>query len=376
MSSTTQKTITPVDLVAERAALGSALNEAIQGVLESGQFILGPEVARFEADFARRCGASYACAVASGTDALVLGLLALGVKPGDHVVTSPFTFFASAGSIAWIGARPLLADVDLDTGLLNPEAAGRAVDAKTTCILPVHLYGQLADMRALRRLADEKGVALLEDGAQAAGAMRDGYQPGELGDACTFSFYPSKNLGACGEGGLVLTRSEAVQERLKLLRDHGSPGKYQHHYVGSNSRMHGFQGAALNVKHAYLDRWNARRREIAARYDAAFAGLDGVSTLKCFPNSSHAYHQYTLRVTGCERDALQAGLAERGIIAAVHYPIPVHLQQAAESWGYGPGDFPNAEQLCREVLCLPVHPFLEDDDVERVIDGVAALVSG
>jgi len=372
MSATSQKMITPVDLVAERAALGSALNEAIQGVLDSGQFILGPEVARFEADFAERCGAPYAKAVASGTDALVLGLLALGVRPGDHVVTSPFTFFASAGAIAWMGATPRLADVDLDTGLLNPEATAAAVDEKTTCILPVHLYGQLADMRAMRRIADEKGLYLLEDGAQAAGASRDGYQPGELGDACTFSFYPSKNLGACGEGGLVVTHSEQVAERMRGLRDHGSPGKYQHHFIGCNSRMQGFQGAALNVKHAHLDLWNARRRAIAARYDAAFAELAGIETLRCFPNSEHAYHQYTVRVLG-DRDALQAQLKERGIIAAVHYPIPVHLQEAAQPWGYAAGDFPNAEQLCREVLCLPVHPFLEPDDVERVIEAVLQL---
>jgi dTDP-4-amino-4,6-dideoxygalactose transaminase len=373
MSSTTLKTIAPVDLVAERAALGQDLNDAIQSVLDSGQFILGPEVKRFEEDFAKRCGAPHARAVASGTDALVLGLLAVGVKPGDHVVTSPFTFFASAGAIAWMGAIPRLADVDLDTGLLNPEAAAAAVDEKTSCILPVHLYGQLADMRALRAIADDKRVALLEDGAQAAGAMRAGYQPGELGDACTFSFYPSKNLGACGEGGLVVSRSEAVAERMQGLRDHGSPGKYQHQYVGCNSRMHGFQGAALNVKHAYLDQWNARRREIAARYDAAFAKTPGVATLKCFENSQHAYHQYTLRIADAGRDALQAGLKQRAIIAAVHYPIPVHLQEAAKPWGYGPGDFPHAEQLCREVLCLPVHPFLSDDDVQRVIDGVQEL---
>lgn len=366
--------IAPLDLAAERAFLGPALEEAVLRVLRSGQYVLGPEVERFERDFAAYCGAKHGVAVSTGTEALVLGLLALGVERGDHVVTSPFTFFASAGAIAWIGAEPRLADVELDTALLEPRTAEAACDAKTSCILPVHLYGQLADVRAFRKLADRKGLALLEDGAQAHGAARDGLRCGALGDAGTYSFYPTKNLGAAGEGGLIVTQRDEVAKNLRELRDHGSPAKYRHARVGTNARMHGIQGAVLNLKLPHLDAWNRRRRALAARYDDAFRNGPCVRALACVDSSEHVYHQYTVRITeGASRDAVQQGLAARGIGAGVHYPLPVHLQEAAEPWGYGPGDFPNAERLAREVLCLPVHPFLGDAEVDRVAEAVLAL---
>jgi dTDP-4-amino-4,6-dideoxygalactose transaminase len=346
--------------------------------VRSGAYVLGPEVERLEQDFAKLHRVPLpGLGVANGTDALIVALRALGVQAGDHVVTSPFTFFASAGAIAWIGAQPVLADVELDTALLDPQLAEAAIDARTTCLLPVHLYGQLADMRAFRALADKRKLTVLEDGAQCHGAERDGVRCGELGDAAAFSFYPTKNLGACGEGGMVLTRRADVHARAKRLRDHGSPVKYAHAEIGTNSRLQGIQGAVLNVKLPHLERWNARRRAIAQRYDAAFAGSDVIAPLAVARNSVHVYHQYTVRVRGAvARDVLIERLKARQIAAAVHYPTPVHLQEAAKPWGYRAGAFPNAETLAREVVCLPVHPFLSDSDVDRVAESVLQIARG
>lgn len=374
MTPTQTKPITPIDVPAERVELGPALDDAVLRTLASGKYVLGPEVEALERDFAQLHGVAHGVAVGTGTDALWLGLLALGVEPGDHVLTTPFTFFASAASIALIGAKPVLADVEPDTALLDPKAAERALDGKTRCLLPVHLYGQLADMRAFRALADRRGLKLLEDGAQAHGARRDGHACGALGDAGTFSFYVTKNLGAAGEGGMVLTRHAEVALSLRRLRDHGSPQKYVHARIGTNSRLQALQAAILNVKLPHLERWNARRREHAARYDAAFAGSTTVVPLRTVPGATHAYHQYTVRIRGGRtRDQVLSALAEQQIFAAVHYPTPVHVQEAARPWGYGPGDFPHAEALAREVLCLPIHPFLSRADVERVAERVLAL---
>ena len=371
MTPTTMTDITPIDLVAERAVVGPAVNAAVQRVLESGRFVLGPEVEALEREFASLCGVSHGVGVASGTDALIVGLHALGIQPGDHVVTTPFTFFASSAAIALVGAKPVLADIDPETALIDVEAVRTAVDNNTTCLLPVHLYGQLADMRGLRELADERGLMILEDGAQAHGSMRDGYACGTLGDAGTFSFYVTKNLGAAGEGGLVVTDRDDVNERLRQLRDHGSPAKYVHALLGTNSRLHAIQAAVLNVKLPYLAAWNARRDELAQRYTTALTGSEGMRPLVKAPDVVHAWHQYAVRIPGeGVRDRVQADLAQRGIFAAVHYPTPVHLQEAAQEWGYGPGDFPHAEALAREVLCLPIHPFLADADVDRVVEGL------
>lgn len=370
------KPIAPVDLAAERAALGPVLEQKILEVLRSGAYILGPEVEKLERDMAALCGVPYGVGVANGTDALVIALRASCVQPGDHVVTSPFTFFASAGSIAWMGARPVFADVQLDTALLDPALAKRAIDSKTTAILPVHLYGQMADMKAFRAICDERKLALVEDAAQSHGAKRDGFGCGQLGDSAAFSFYPTKNLGACGEGGLVVTRHEAVYQRAKRIREHGSPVRYTHAEIGTNSRLQAFQGAALNVKLPHLAAWNERRRAIAARYDAAFKGSRDVLPLVTLPGATHVYHQYTVRVLDVPRDEVVENLKTKKIFVGVHYPSPVHLQEAAKPWGYGPGDFPNAERLAREVICLPVHPFLSDADVDRVAENVLQLSRG
>ena len=373
-TTTTETAIQPLDLAAERAAVGPALHEAVLRVLDSGRFVLGPEVEALERDFARMHGVSHGIGVATGTDALWLGLLALRVQPGDHVVTTPYTFFASAASIALIGAKPVLADVDYDTALIDPKKVEAAIDSKTTAILPVHLYGQLCDMRALKAIADKKKLRILEDGAQAHGAKRDGYSCGGIGDAGTFSFYVTKNLGAAGEGGMIVTNNEATAKYLRELRDHGSPAKYVHQYIGTNSRLHALQAAVLNVKLPYLERWNARRRELAGRYDAAFRGSATIAPMKLETGSTHCYHQYAVRLRGGRsRDEVMKLLGERKIMTSVHYPSPVHLQAAAKPWGYGPGDFPNAERLAREILCLPIHPFLSNADVDRVAENLIGL---
>jgi dTDP-4-amino-4,6-dideoxygalactose transaminase len=374
MPVTTETDIHLVNLAAERAQVGPELEQAVSRVLASGRYILGPEVEGLERDFAALCGVAHGIGVASGTDALILGLRALGVEPGDRVVTSPFTFFASAASIVLAGARPLLADVDPETGLLDPAATAAAIDDKTTCILPVHLYGQMADMEAFAALAEKKGLTVLEDGAQAHGATRNGKATGVLGDAGTFSFYPTKNLGAAGEGGLVVTDDDGIAERMRQLRDGGSPSKYVHARIGTASRLQAIQGAVLNAKLPHLAEWNARRAANAARYTAALASSETVVPLRLDPGSVHAWHQYTVRIRGeRSRDEFQAALAERRIFAGVHYPQPVHAQEAAAPWGYRMGDFPAAEQLAREVLCLPVHPFLTGADVDRVIEAVLEL---
>jgi dTDP-4-amino-4,6-dideoxygalactose transaminase len=366
--------IGPIDLAAERRELGLELDAAALRVLASGRFVLGPEVERFEQAFAAHHGVRHGVGVATGTDALLLGLLALGVEPGDHVVTTPFSFFASAAVIAWLGAKPLFADVDPATALLDPRAAERAIDGRTRCLLPVHLYGQLADMRAFRALADRRGLALLEDGAQAHGARRDGLACGALGDAGAFSFYVTKNLGAAGEGGMVLTQSDEVAARLRRLRDHGSSAKYVHAHLGTNSRLQALQAALLAVKLPHLERWNTRRRALAARDDEGFAGSRTIVPLVVAPGTLHGYHQYTVRIRGGRtRDEVQRLLAARGIATGVHYPTPIHLQPAARAWGYAPGDFPHAEALAREVLCLPIHPFLADAEVERVAESLREL---
>ncbi len=371
---TQHRPIQPVDLAAELAAVGPVLEQEVLRVLRSGRYVLGPDVEAFEQAFARSQHAAFGVGVASGTDALVLPLRACCAGPGTNVVTSPFTFFASAGAVAWTGATVRLVDVDPETALIEPAAAEAAIDERTVALLPVHLYGQLVDLRGFRALADRRGIALIEDAAQAHGAERDGLRAGEVGDAAAFSFYPTKNLGAAGDAGLILTRDEAWAKRMRSLRDHGSRVKYEHDEVGTNSRLAALQAALLAAKLPHLEGWNARRRALAARYDAAFAGEERVRPVRD-TSGGHAYHQYAVRIgAGASRDAALEGLRAQGIFAAVHYPRPVHLQPAARDWGYAPGSLPHAEALAREVLCLPVHPFLRDDEVERVADVLLALV--
>jgi dTDP-4-amino-4,6-dideoxygalactose transaminase len=375
MHTSLEKPIPMLDLAAERAAVGPELQAAVLRVLESGRYVLGPDVEAFERDFARYQRAKHGIGLASGTDALLLALKAAGVGPGDLVITSPFTFFASAATIAWLGARPVLVDVEPDTALIDAAGVARAIDSRVRAVLPVHLYGQLADVMTLRKLCDRAKITLIEDAAQAHGAERDGRRAGELGEFAAFSFYPTKNLGCAGDGGLVTTGDDAQARRLRTLRDHGSPTKYHHVELGLNSRLDALQAALLAVKLPHLEAWNHARARIAAIYDRGFAGNENVRPLSRAPKSSPVYHQYTVRIGSGRRDAVQAGLAAKGISTAIHYPRPVHLQPAAESWGYPRGSLPNAEALADEVLCLPIHPFLQASEAERVVAEVSREAS-
>lgn len=374
MNAPTPQTVALIDLAQERAELGAELEQALLAVLRGGRYVLGPEVQAFEREFAAWSGTRHAVGVASGTDALELSLQALGVGPGDEVLTTPFSFFATASSIARLGARPRFADIEADTGLLDPELASQEVGPRTRAIVPVHLFGQLTDMRALRALADKHGLALLEDAAQAHGASREGVRAGALGDMAAFSFYPTKNLGAAGDGGAILSNDEALHALVLRLRDHGSAGKYEHIEVGTNSRLDELQAAVLRVKLPHLAEWNERRRRVAARYDAALSGSAAVRPLLNHAGSGHVWHQYAVRLADPEcRGHVLAGLADRGIQAAVHYPRPIHLQPAAREWGWGPGDLPRAEALAKCVLCLPIHPFLSLAEVDRVAECLLTL---
>ncbi len=374
-SATEQAPIGPVDLAAEREAVGPVFEEKMIECLRSGAYVLGPEVKAFESEFAAYQRTAHALGVASGTDALILGLRALGVGVGDGVLTSAYTFFASAGTIAWVGARPQLVDVDYDTGLITPETAAAAIDETTKCVLPVHLYGQLADVMGFRALADKAGISFLEDAAQAHGAERDGKRAGEVGDATAFSFYPTKNLGAPGDAGAILTPSDEVAGRLRELRDHGSREKYRHDSVGTNSRLASLQACALRTKLPHLDAWTDRRAALAARYDERFADSDKVRPLTRHEGTRHVYHQYSVRLPAELRDGVAERLREQSIFAAVHYPSPVHHQPVAAEWGYGPDAFPNAARLSTEILCLPVHPFLSDEQVDRVSEALLGALS-
>ena len=271
---------------------------------------------------------------------------------------------------------PVLADIDPRDGPLGPGQGRRTRGLRREddkAILPVHIYGQLADMRALRKLAEPRGIYLVEDAAQAHGASRDGARAGEIGDAACFSFYPTKNLGGAGDSGMVISRHQEIADRVRRLRDHGSGAKYHHIELGTASRLDAIQAAILSVKLPHLERWNQRRRELAQRYDEAFSGT-GVAQIGLAPESLSAHHQYAVRIPGDARERVQEGLRARGIASAVHYPIPVHLQPAASEWGYGEGSLPEAERLARQVLCLPVHPFLADGEVDRVAEALIALV--
>jgi len=363
------------DLQAQHRALKAELTEAFEQVMAACDFGgLGENTSGLEREIAAICGAKYGLGVNSGTDALLLSLLAMGVGPGDEVITSPFTFIATGETICLAGATPVFADIDPHTFNLDPEAAGAKITGKTKVILPVHLFGQIADMTRLAQIARPRQIALLGDAAQAIGATHQGKPLGAWGDANTLSFYPTKNLGACGDGGMVLTDRDDLADRIKLLRFHGSGGGYFHKAVGYCSRLDGMQAALLRVKARRLGDWNGARRQNAARYDAALSGLEGSLVLPCVERGNyHIYHQYTVRVSDGKRDALQKHLAAHGIQSAIYYPLPIHLQEAYAFLGYKEGDLPESERASREVLSLPVHPDLSPEQVEYAAQCVRAF---
>jgi dTDP-4-amino-4,6-dideoxygalactose transaminase len=372
-----------LDFRREFAEIRDEVLAAIAAVCDSQRFILGPEVERFEQAAAQACGVEHAVGCASGTDALWLALAALKIGPGDAVITTPFSFFATVSSILRAGATPLLADIDPRTFNLSPEA----VDARLrqpppagakrfVAVMPVHLYGQCADMDAFGALAQTYELKVVEDAAQAFGASWNGVRAGGLGDAAAFSFYPTKNLSAIGDAGMVTTRSAETDERLRMLRTHGMRRRYFHDEIGWNARMDTIQAAVLEVKLRRLDAGNARRRELAALYDRLFraAGLtaqsvaDGVVLPWVDPRAEHVFHQYCIR--GPRRDALRAFLDAEGVASEIYYPLPLHLQESLAFLGYKKGDLPESERAAEEVLALPIYPELRDDEVEIVVDAV------
>ena len=373
-----------LDLKRQYVPLHQELLDAVAQVLETQQFILGKPVAAFERAAAGQLGVAHALGCSSGTDALWLALAAAGIGPGQAVITTPFSFFASVSSILRAGATPVLADIDPATFNLDPAAVERILNsppaASLGAILPVHLYGQCADWTAFARLGREHGLKLIEDAAQAWGAAWNGVKAGGLGDIAAFSFYPTKNLNAFGDAGCVTTSDPELAERVRRLRNHGSARRYYHEEMGGNSRMDAIQGAVLRIKLRHIDEWNARRREVAARYDqlfsaAALSGAPGcpVRPQKLYPQAQHIFHQYVVRVP--KRDELRTFLAARGIASEIYYPVPLHLQQAFAYLGYASGSMPEAERACREVLALPIFPELRPDEQRQVVEAVAAFYS-
>jgi dTDP-4-amino-4,6-dideoxygalactose transaminase len=363
-----------VDLWSQHLPLMSELNLAIQEVIESSAFAGGKFVTAFEQDFAAYCDVPYAIGVGSGTEALWLSLLACDVGYGDEVITVPSTFMATAEAITYCGARPVFVDVDERTYTMNPEMLRGALTSKTKAIMPVHLFGQPVDMDPILAFASEHGLWVIEDACQAHGAQYKGRRVGTFGDAACFSFYPGKNLGAFGEAGAVVTRSGELQAKINVLRDHGQVRKYFHSVVGWNCRMDGIQGAVLRIKLRQLDDNNQRRRNHAAHYDAGLREIGGVVTPVQAADVNHVYHVYAIRVSN--RDQVMESLADQGIVTAIHYPVPVHLQEAYRSLGYGRGTFPVAEHCAAEFLSLPMYPELTHSQVEEVIQGVKTAAAG
>lgn len=366
--------IPAADLRAQHAALRDELLDAFRRVLDSSAFVLGAEVTAFEQEFAAYCDVPHALGVANGTDALALALRALGVGPGDSVALPAFTFVGTAEAVCHVGARPLFVDIEPRTFTLDPNALRDVMrrDGTVRAIIPVHLYGQVAAMDELAAVANETGAVIVEDAAQAHGARYHGRRAGGLGSLACFSFYPSKNLGALGDGGAITTNDADLAARVALLRDHGQRNKYIHQTVGFTSRLDGLQAAWLRVKLRHLDEWNARRRSIAARYDGLLRDVPGISPPVSAPGREHVYHLYVIRCH--ERDALKAHLDAQGIAAGVHYPVPLHLQPAFAQLGHQAGDFPVAEAAAREVLALPIYPEMSEAAVSYVGNAVRSWV--
>ncbi len=356
------------------------LERAIWDVIHQSDFVLGKALDEFEIIFAHACKATYGVGVASGTDAIALGLRACGIGEGDEVLIPTNTFIATLIGVVQAGATPVFVDCDPETALINLVAAEKSITAQTRAIVPVHLYGQMVNPQQLLDLASTYDLMIFEDAAQAHLAERDGYRAGAIGSAAAFSFYPSKNLGAFGDGGMLVTREEIVAQTARSLRNYGSLRKYHHTDYGTNSRLDTLQAAVLKTKLPYLPAWNQARYLIAQRYDARLAPLHsyGIVPMVNHSQEGHVYHLYVVRVTpNCpvSRSILQAELAARGIQTGIHYPVPCHLQPAFQDLGYKLGDFPQAEALCQEVLSLPMYPGLTNEQIDQVVDTISQLIS-
>ncbi|UCB51846.1 MAG: DegT/DnrJ/EryC1/StrS family aminotransferase [Candidatus Zixiibacteriota bacterium] len=354
-----------VDLKAQYQTIKPEIDKAIENVISNTAFILGKAVAEFEEQFAGYCGAKHCVGINSGTSALIMALKALDVGEGDEVITTPNTFIATAEAISFAGATPIFVDIEDGSYNLDPAKLEKAITGKTKAIIPVHLYGQPADMDPMLEIAEKKGVAVIEDSAQAHGAQYKGKKAGGLATAACFSFYPGKNLGAYGEGGAVTTNNENIAQKVRMLRDHGSPKKFYHEFIGNNCRLEGIQGAVLSVKLKHLDKWNEGRRENAALYRKYLEGT-GVGVPEQMPYAKHVYHVFCIRVK--DRQKLIDFLKEKGIFTNIHYPIPIHLQKAYQFLGYKKGDFPVTEGCMDQILSLPMFAELTEEEIKYTTD--------
>jgi dTDP-4-amino-4,6-dideoxygalactose transaminase len=358
------------DMQAQIRALRPELDAAIARTLDQCSFCLGPDVSAFEKDFAQFSGAAHAVGFNSGTSALHVALLLLDIKPGDEIITTPFTFVATSWAISYVGAKPVYVDIDDATCNLDPAKVERAITSRTKAIMPVHLYGQSCDLAPLAAIARKHNLQLVEDAAQAHGAMYQGKPVGTFGVSAGFSFYPGKNLGACGEAGALVMADAAMAERARSLREHGARVRYYHDEIGFNYRMEGIQGAVLGVKLKHLAAWTAARRRIVARYTKLLAGLP-LKLQSELPNTQGAWHLYVVRHP--RRDELRAYLEKQGIGTGLHYPVPLHLQKCYASLGHQAGDFPVTEAAARECLSLPLYPELTDAQVDYVVQHIKAF---
>lgn len=368
-----------VDLKLQQQPIQSQIEKAIQAVIDQGDFVLGQVLGEFETAFAQASGAQYGIGVACGTDAIALGLQAIGIGQGDEVILPANTFIATAIGVIHSGATPILVDCDPQTALIDLEAAQKAITAKTKAILPVHLYGQMVSPHGLLELANSHNLVIFEDAAQAHLAQREGYRAGSVGMAAAFSFYPSKNLGAFGDGGMVITHSQEVAQKMTCLRNYGAPKKYVHMELGTNSRLDTIQAAILNVKLPHLESWNHDRNFAAEQYDTLLLPLreQGIIPIENQCEDGHVYHLYVMRVTEecvVDRDTLQAKLSEMGVQTGIHYPIPCHLQPAYQHLGYSEGDFPMAEMLSRQILSLPMYPGLRNEQINHVVASIKSVL--
>jgi dTDP-4-amino-4,6-dideoxygalactose transaminase len=355
-----------LDLKAQYSTIKAEVDAAIAEVMESQHFILGPKVEQCEKAIAQYSGCSHAIGVSSGSDALLACLMAENIGPGDEVITTPYTFFATAGAIARVGAIPVFVDIDPVTYNINPTLLGPRVTRRTRAIIPVHLYGQMADMDAVMDVANTHGLVVIEDAAQAIGAEYQGRRAGSIGHYGCFSFFPSKNLGAAGDGGMIVTNDPLRAEKLKVLRAHGSKPKYHHKIIGGNFRLDAIQAAIVSAKLPFLDSWTAARQRNAKRYDQVFAETDIQIGLPLMTTDRHIFNQYVIRVS--RRDELQAALQQLGIGTEVYYPVPMHLQECFADLGYGAGAFPESERAAKETLAIPVSPELTEQQARYVVD--------
>ena len=365
-----------LDLKAQFKTIKPEIMAAIEAVCDEQGFILGPRVVELEQALAKYIGANHAVGCASGTDAILLALMAVGVGPGDEVITAPFTFFATAGSISRLGARPVFVDIKPDTFNIDPGRIEQKITTRTKAIVPVHLFGQCAEMEAINEMAARKKVTVIEDAAQAIGAARNGKKAGVLGDAGCFSFFPSKNLGGFGDGGLVTTDDRGLGDTVAMLRVHGSRVKYVHEKVGFNSRLDALQAAILKVKLSHLDRWAEGRQKNAKRYEQLFADaklLERVTLPRTDKGNVHVYNQFTIRVH--KRDELRTYLKDKGIGTEIYYPIPLHLQSCYSDLGHQKGAFPVSEKAAEEVLALPIYAELTDDQLAYVVATIKEFYS-